>query len=102
MVHSIEGGYEGVVRIQAAQERAQWLAYMNVVITIRALQKGRWFSRYFISSQRSRSMESDNIHIAITRLYIQCLLTSFVQFLSHLILTEINFNSIGTKSDYNW
>jgi len=46
-------------------------------------------------------MESDNIHIAITRLYIQCLLTSFVQFLSHLILTEINFNSIGTKSDYN-
>jgi hypothetical protein len=46
-------------------------------------------------------MESDKIHIAITKLFIQCLLVSFVQFSSRLIVTEINFHSMGTKSDYN-
>lgn len=40
----LEVGYEGVARIQAAQQK--------VVITIPDLQKGRGFPHYFFSSRR--------------------------------------------------
>jgi hypothetical protein len=68
MGHSIEGGYEGVARIQAAQERIQWLPYMNVVITIQDLQKGRDFPQYYISSRKC--LFHGVRQISITKLYI--------------------------------
>jgi len=47
-------------------------------------------------------MESDKTHIAITKLHIQYLLLNFVQFFSRSLFTEINSNSMCTKSDCNW
>jgi len=100
--HSIEGEYEGVVRIQAARERAQWLAYMNVVITIRDLQKSRGFPPYFFSSWRSLFhgvRQNPHCHHKITySRFIDKFRPIFLSF----VLTEINSNSMGTKSDYNW